>query len=443
MNLSMLILIKYKEGCLKSFFSKKGYKLKEIVNSPELTIVIIDYIEKAVKSFKSKWAKEARGRAYALFNNNIYILKTNLIKGFELPGLAFEDEDPDDNYLKIAQKFKEGGILEESYLSEKIDGCLLTVGVYQKGTIECDLMFKIIKTAWYVETDKLLFVPASRSTLFLNDDMKKYFLNSFSGYSKKDIDQSWKQNKETFLTMVLNIYLKCVSSKIGAISLIFEAVCENRGFKTELTVSYNINCLFYLGYCSETVFIPHYKTDQSIIQPDWYRVRSVEEVKNALKGLNVNLRYKDKIYPEGFVYLDHTRCDDTPFYCKLKPFVYYKCHKLKSEYVNELLGLDDFYNQAYPIVKELKFILSNQLDVALKAYKIEVDKYIQPLLNHSISGDPIKALFAFRKDLNFSFFTDYFPVNIGEKEIFNFSRSIAITTDPESLKYFFKNKFKV
>ncbi|AOC55132.1 hypothetical protein LCDVSa048L [Lymphocystis disease virus 3] len=438
MNLSTLIAIKHKEGCLKSFFKKEGYRIKEIVDSPELTVIVVDYIERAVKSFKSKWSKEARGRAYALFKDKVYVLKTNLIKGFELPGLAFDEEDPDDNYLKIAQKFKEGGVLEESYLTEKIDGCLLTVTVHRKGTIECDLMFKLMKNAWYVETDELLFVPASRSTLFLNEDMKKYFLKSFSGYSNKNTEKGWDQHKETFLTLVSTVYSKCVSSKIEPTSLIFEAVCKTESFKTRLTVSYPVDRLFYLGYCDENVFIPHYKTDQSIIQPDWYRIKSVEEVKDILTGLNLNLRYKDKIYPEGFVYLDHIRCDDTPFYCKLKPLVYYKCHKLKSEYVAELLELDDFYDDVYPFVKELKFISSDRLDVALKNYKAKVDEYIEPLLNRSISGDPIKALFSFRKDLNFPFFTTYFPVNMTEKEIFNFSRTTALVVDPISLRGFFK-----
>ncbi|QHR78457.1 hypothetical protein KM759_gp036 [Lymphocystis disease virus 4] len=438
MNLSTLIMLKHEEGCLKSFFIKKGYKIKEIVNSPELTVIAIDYIEKAVKSFKSKWAKEARGRVYALFQGKIYILKPNILKGFELPELAFDDLDPDNDYLRVAQKFKEGGILEDSYISEKIDGCLLTVSVHVKGTIECDLMFKIMKNVWFVETDKFLFVPASRSTLFLSNDMKQYFLQSFSGCIKKDVECGWKEHKETFLKLVLEIYSKCILNKTEPTSLIFESVCENRGFKNELTVCYDFNRLIYLGYCTETTYVPHYKTDQSIVQPDWYNVNTVKEVKDILNGLNVNLMYENKIYPEGFVYMDHVGHESLPFCCKLKPSLYYKCHKLKPEYVTELLALNDSYDNIYPLVKELKFVLSDKLDCALEAYRKELKTYLEPLLNHTVSRDPIKALFASHKNLNFSFFFNHFPVCKTKKEIFSFSRSMAIGVES---KEFFKTKF--
>ncbi len=63
---------------------KNGYIVKETVYATDLTVIIIDYPEK--NQFHALlWAKEARGRAYAVFNSKIYELKVSLIRGIELP----------------------------------------------------------------------------------------------------------------------------------------------------------------------------------------------------------------------------------------------------------------------------------------------------------------------------------------------------------------------
>ena len=387
-----------------SFFKKHRYMIK-LIYYKSFCIAIITYLDGINKIWKPVWAREARGRAYAIKRiereYKVIEVKNSLKRGVELLTSAHLDKDVDktqdisdrkdidyldDDQKEIIFKFQSGENkpLQNCYVSQKVDGSLLVVSVYKRNTEEYDIMKEVVNQTdrmWHVFTNDLLIVPATKGTIKIGEDMKYYALTCFKeafGISLLGND-GWETVKDRFSKLIESIVNVELSDDFPErnemISLIFEMVCANRNTianeqHSELAISYGKSALYLLGMCRGDSYIPHYKFKKqnykNIQYPLYRKVYSTNIVIDMLKDLdNVFLNKKSAenycwnwfdnfdesnfdeschFHAEGFVFLQHK--DNITTYSKIKHPLYYIAHK-STEYLYKEIPdtLTEFYDK--------------------------------------------------------------------------------------------------
>ena len=316
------------EGML-SFFRNHNYlvKFKDYEN---LHTLIIKYIDGINNLWKPRWAREARGRGYVILDDydkekKVIEIKKGLLRGAELLTNVHLSRNVnqtqditnvtnidhlDDAQKEIISKFesKKPQVLKDCYVSQKVDGSLLVVSVYRRGSIEYDVMTHVVNNTdgmWHVFTKDLLIVPATSGSIRIGEEMKDYAVTCICAglglptpviMKFGNVDDIWKNIKDTFGWLMERIvngerrnYIHDRNQPINPvpdyefyrnsssiyppspveprdtqmISLIFEMVCANRNTIThqhhsELAVSYQKSALYLLGMCVGERYIPHY-----------------------------------------------------------------------------------------------------------------------------------------------------------------------------------------
>lgn len=334
-------------GTITNFFKTHRYIVKmKYYPDVDTYTVIIRYIDGLNTLWQPRWAREARGRAYAIVKTkkkkkNIVVVevKKSLERGVELltrehlkrnisetQDLSIHNAAKldylDERQRELAVKFaKNDNVrLVDCYVSQKVDGSLLVVSVYPKGSLEYTIMSNVVarnEAMWHVFTEKSLIVPATSGNIKIGEDMKDYALTCFlaalrirNNNNKEDIvdvESIWHHRvKNEFAQLIDSIVdgecrrdddnndglmalerertrtrtrarsfsnqqsfetLQNSSANITTasemVSLIFEMVCANRNtiknnLHTELTISYDESDLYLLGMCRGDEYIPHY-----------------------------------------------------------------------------------------------------------------------------------------------------------------------------------------
>ena len=349
---------------MQLFFKEHKY-ITNLLRYDHCNIVTIAYID-GQNVWKPRWAREARGRAYAILKDEVKEIKKNLMRGAELltskhlsnnvnetQDIHRDVEHLDDAQKEIISKFDSPipTLLKNCYVTEKVDGSLLVVSVYKRGTVEYNIMVEVINQTpnlWHVYVDNLLIVPATRCPIKISDDMKDYALTcigaavgiSLSHVESLSINYIWENliknpfglliqsivhseqsnDKEEFYTnhdglrqlnrdriRSSNITSQSYESMLTnqtfnnnneMVSLIFEMVCADRTTISkerhcELAVSYKKSDLYLLGMCIGDRYIPHYhfkcQTYKNIKLPLYRRVHNTSEVVEMLTDLDTVL----------------------------------------------------------------------------------------------------------------------------------------------------------
>ena len=408
MDMPLLDLVRhlYSKGdlqLLKEFFEYNHYNIKveKFEDAVLRYVIMIKYIDGINQLWKSRWAREARGRGYAIsWTGGVYEIKSSLIRGAELLTKAHLEEGVDDtqdihdwkfdtldtHQQTIVKMFnvKDDVPIEDAYITQKVDGSLLVVTYYPTDTPEHDLMsrYAALTGCYHMKTCTGLYIPSTSGNVFLSGAMKCYFVTATAALCDTEItrassDAVWEDIKDSFAHKMESL----VGS--GQCSLVFEMVCKDRvthdkKVHTELAISYPSSGLFFLGTCRGSTYIPHYKQDVDIQQPAWRKVTSTGETIQIMKDLDasikgvmsvadLNLKWfgvdSSLIHPEGFVYMDHHVCDDTPTYSKIKLPIYYKCHKFYRYPLSELLAFPESVDGYFPILGRLRWYTTNISDI--------------------------------------------------------------------------------
>lgn len=403
MTLLELVTFLYTTGgmtLLTEFFQYNNYTMKvEKFDDMLQYVFVIKYIDGLNQIWKPRWAREARGRGYAINREgNVYEVKSGLMRGAELLTKAHLEQGVDDTQDIHDRKFdsldvhqqaivsmfntKSDVLLKEAYVTQKVDGSLLVVTHYPTGTPEYDLMSRYVALTrcYHVETDTGLYIPSTSGNVYMSDAMKCYFVTATAAFCGIEIgvgrssDDIWNQIKELFIEKLSSLGSNVMSS------LIFEMVCKDRvthdkKVHTELAISYPTSDLFFLGTCKGGSYIPHYKQHVHISQPAWRKVTSTGETIQIMKDIDLTVKGQmsvselntkwfqntsDLIHPEGLVYMDHHTCDDMlPTYSKLKLPIYYKCHKFYKYPLRELLAFPEQVDVYFPILRRLRYYTTN------------------------------------------------------------------------------------
>jgi hypothetical protein len=409
MNASLLDLVRhlYSRGgikLLKEFFEYNHYiiKVEEFEDAVLRYVIVIKYIDGINQFWKPRWAREARGRGYAISREgDVYEVKSSLIRGAELLTKTHLEEGVDDtqdihdwkfdtldvHQQTIVKMFntKDDVPLKDAYITQKVDGSLLVVTYYPTDTSEHDLMSRYVGLTgcYHMKTDKGLYIPSTSGNVFMSDAMKCYFLTAAASFCEIEItrafsDAIWEDIKDEFAQK-----MESIVGVVDQCSLVFEMVCKdrvthNKKVHTELAISYPSSGLFFLGTCTRGTYVPHYKQVVNISQPAWRKVASTGETIQIMKDLDAAIKGKisvkdlnlkwfntdsSLIHPEGFVYMDHYVCDDTPTYSKIKLPIYYKCHKFDRYPLSELLAFSETVDGYFPILGRVRWYTTNISDI--------------------------------------------------------------------------------
>lgn len=409
-DLTLLELVqKLKDlDALEDFFKQYFYTISKYIP----TVVGIKYIDGINQIWRPKWAREARGRFYYVGDKKVISLKDTLQRGIEVltklhidAGInetqdvsVYNKDNMDDTQQLILRTFSSKNPID-SYLSGKVDGSLLIVNLYPKeseqyeiikniGTSYGDLFTKRI-IDYCVTNNFPIITIASQGTLFLGYDMQDYFLTSIQTLVNTVVTSvdDWVTIVPNFVSKFLEYYKILSLNNNEMVNICFESYCKNRmtfngKLHTELAVGYDHNGLNLLGLINKNVYIPHFNLPRHIFtQPFYYQVKNTEEVyrlMNELDEVVIGTRSTDNfltnflldeytsrvIHPEGFVLL--TPINGVYDYAKIKTKIYYKCHKVRQENINELLELPEICSMYYPILKNLHTFFDN-IDTSIKS----------------------------------------------------------------------------
>lgn len=443
MNMSLFDLVRhlYSRGdlkLLKEFFEYNHYniKIEEFEDTMLRYVIVIKYIDGINQLWKPKWAREARGRGYAIsWTDDVYEIKSSLNRGAELLTKAHLEEGVnatqdiydwkfdtlDAHQQTIVKMFnnKDDVPIKDAYITQKVDGSLLVVTYYPTNTPEHDLMCRYVSLTGYyhMKTDTGLYIPSTSGNVYMSDAMKCYFVTATAALCGVKITHSssdavWKGIKDLFAQKMKPLV---DSDSPQQCSLVFEMVCKdrvthNKKVHTELAISYPSSGLFFLGTCREGTYIPHYKQDVDIQQPIWRKIASTGETIQIMKDLDTTIKGKMSvmdlnlkwfgvdnlfIHPEGFVYMDHHICDDTPTYSKIKLPIYYKCHKFEFDRysLKEFLAFPESVDVYFPILGRLRWYTTNISDT-ITTHVNDLSKIVEAELtntSNTYKNAPAKA----------------------------------------------------
>ena len=408
-------------------------------------VIGIKYDDAKNRVWRYKWAREARGRFYYIGDDKVISLKDSLQRGIEIltkvhttAGIN-ETQDVTNTNLQsldaiqqnILDKFSCENHPINSYITSKVDGSLLIINVYPINSEQYSVIMKIDNDLTLLELDELdiyfkkdysfthtiikycienklpIITVSSQGTLFLSSDMHEYFLTSIQPLIDINISsiENWID--------IIPIFVKKVLDYIGFIklerfdnnqmtNLCFESYCKNRttfGGKvhTELAVGYDHNGLNLLGLFNKGVYIPHFDLPRYIFtQPFYLHIHETAEVFRLMNELDevVLGNYTEKkllsnfkldeftsrvVHPEGFVLL--TPINGIYDYAKIKTKIYYKCHKIHKENIDELLKLPEETFKYFPILKTLHALFDPVNMITMKELIADIYKSLLEEIN--------------------------------------------------------------
>lgn len=385
-------------------------------------VVGIKYIDGLNRLWKPRWAREARGRFYAFDSSapegqRVIALKDSLHRGIEVLTHAHavtETQDlKKDAYDHLAdsqqaciaaflQPHAEGAPMD-AFLTGKVDGSLIIVNVYPQGSRAYEIISEIVGTQADDFSRRLLsaqkkqeplITVATQGTLLIAEHIQDYLVTALQALlgpvpTGTSVSAAWSQQAPLLVQKVQD-FLGDAGLQGKRVHLCFEAVCKNRRTLTgllhsELAVSYDHNVFNLLGAfvededededcCKGSRYIPHFDLPATVFpQPIRRRIRSTREVFDIMADMDrvvlgelsksdFMIRYgfpeDADIHMEGWVLLTPSS-DGSYDYAKIKTNLYYKCHKVHSEHVPELLTLPTCCDATYPILRVLREFHTN------------------------------------------------------------------------------------
>jgi hypothetical protein len=459
MDLRTLLEVLFRDGgisSVKEFFSSHAFRISQPCKGTrfENTVVGVKYIDGLNQLWKPKWAREARGRFYYYDNEtqSVLALKDTLQRGIEVLTHAHtsatitETQDMKVNSYshldtiqqECIQKFLTPEDTEiNAYLTGKVDGSLILASIYPRGTPECTIMEEILavhgdsfsKTLANECKGGPLVVIATQGTLFIGPDMQDYVVTSLQSLLGPlsdgiTLEDAWTQQAPLFVKSVLE-FVSATPFADQRMHLCFEAYCKGRKslwgrLHTELAISYTSNGFNLLGSMVSNQYIPHFDLPSVVFtQPIHLHVTTTKQVYAIMRDMDRVVmgdldraefltRYgfplTSTIHMEGWVLL-------TPIsgcgydYAKIKTPLYYKCHKIRSCEVPNLLALPTSCDATYPILTVLREFHTN----ADRQFSESIDQVVAMLETEISLGSesefykvlPIKARMHFvpeRKD---------------------------------------------
>lgn len=426
MDLRSLLEVLFIRGgiaAVKEFFAAHAYTVSQPCKGSafENVVVGIKYIDGINRLWRPRWAREARGRFYAYDSTaaegeRVICLKDALQRGVEvLTGChvvtetqdlqkgAYEHLDDVQQACMTAFASPEGQAMN-AYLSGKVDGSLLIINAYPRGTRESRMMSDILATCGdpfaQVLTDACvdqeqgppygpLITVATQGTLLIGEHMQDYLVTALQALlgpvheratTRAGVLRAWSQQAPRLVAAVRQFLVDAML--VGKrVHLCFEAVCKDRRtvmglLHSELAVSYDHNAFNLLGAVvadpetGSSRYIPHFDLPATVFaQPIRRRIKSTREVFDIMADMDrVVLGELDKtrfmtrygfpedadIHMEGWVLLTPLPDGSGYDYAKIKTNLYYKCHKVRAEHVSELLALPTSADNTYPILHVLR-----------------------------------------------------------------------------------------
>jgi hypothetical protein len=432
MTLLEIITYLYSGGLdlMTEFFKSHKYNMKveEFEDDDLQYIITVKYIDNINHLWKPRWAREARGRGYAIGRNgDVYEIKNSLMRGAELltrahlqDGVVETQDVPTqdnwkfdtlDEYQQTIMKtfnLKENIDLKDAYVTQKVDGSLLVVSYYPVDTPEYILMNRFIAHTghYHMRTETGLYIPSTSGNVYMSDPMKDYFVTATAAFcgikiKHRTSDQIWDNIKDVFTHKLAQL---TTNNQVS--SFVFEMVCENRNthenkVHTEHTISYPFSDLFFLGTCRGRDYIPHYKQDVDISQPAWCRVESTGDAIQIMRDIERTIKQEmtpsdlngkwfnkaradDIVHPEGLVYLDHYICASPtePTYSKIKLPIYYKCHKFERYSLTDILAFPTTTDAHFPMIGRLRWYTDN-ISTAIATHTSNLKELVETELTTS------------------------------------------------------------
>jgi hypothetical protein len=417
------------------FFTAHSYIVKTYIPG----VVGIKYIDGVNQIWQPLWSREARGRFYYIGSGiKVIELKSALQRGIEVltkahmdMGIkATQDVDPkawdkfDSNQRAILKSFS-GSNAIDSYLSGKVDGSLLIINVIPIASEQ----YKIIVDLALAHGDEFtktivshcvangidLVTVSTQATLFIGPDMQEYFVTAIEPLigQKITVMADWSWIVPIFVKLFLKYYKSMNTSSM--VNFCFEAYCKNRTTitgkeHTELAIGYDHSGFNLLGMMCDSKYVPHFRMPRhTFTQPIFIRVSSTNQVFQLMKELDevvMGIRTKELflsnfvideftspvIQFEGFVLL--TQLSNGQFdYAKYKAGLYYKCHKVHKENIQELCQLPPSCSEHYPVIKKMQ-VFFDGLNTKLDALVGESSQVLESQINKQSSfytSQPPKA----------------------------------------------------
>ena len=301
----------------------------------ESRIFSIKYRDGINKLWRPVWARQCRGIFFYVQDDFTCIpIKYQLQRGAELmtgmlvsANIASTQDisdakkiaclsDSQQRTCKILLAGENDGLID-AYLTEKVDGSLLTITFYYGGLAE---LMKSIVTKYGDDFSKMIFngfekfglvgVVSTQGTLMMGNDMQDYFVTSnlestIVGLNRDYLIEKAKTNTpdqlfESYgepwfreMNRVLNS-LPSVDSA-STISICWESVCANRltawnNLHTELAISYSSSMCLFLGASWSgypwVLNVPHTMLEiESISEPRFWITSTSTQVDGLMRGL--------------------------------------------------------------------------------------------------------------------------------------------------------------
>lgn len=429
---------------IKEWFSTFGFKVKMITPNIFIIKYQIDCKEWSI------WGKQCRGIVLQYSNNSWQILKYALNRGSELltkyhieNGISkLPGNDPTKNELESILQSNELIYMENTFITEKIDGSLFCVSIHFSNGKRCNTNnnYNIFQTN-------------------INEKCTKYnFSCIFSTQGTYFIDCI---NTQNYIMTSLNHDLDGFLDKINQLSkflqndstISFEAVCKNRTstfannathndqvIHEEFAISYNENFIKLLAITDlDTMTItPHFAILFPIPfeQPLFSIITSNHEINEIMQRCN----------NEGFVIYYHN------IYNKIKTIDYYCAHcerkDLESSRRMYLLGKNNIkFPNAVKFYKSFKEFKTLVKKIHLDTEQLSKNQKIQIILNknHLLSFEIITKIMPHFKYLtnekNINRICKLFLLNLMTKNsyenLYNFyllhKKALRLSTCPEIL----------
>jgi hypothetical protein len=393
-------------GAVKEFFSNHAYRILQPCKGSKFedTVVGVKYIDGLNNLWRPLWSREARGRFYYFDTETqtVLVLKETLQRGVEVLTRAHtthavtatqdmrqgEYDHLDDIQQDCIKAFQLAESPMNAYLTGKVDGSLILVSAYPRGTSECRIMEEILATCGDSFSRQLaaacgegpLLVVATQGTLMIGADMQDYVVTALQSMfgplpTGISMEEAWALQCPKMVRTVLE-FLDTADLK-NRTHLCFEAFCKNRRtitgrLHTELAIAYDRDGFNLLGAMVGGKYIPHFDLPPTLPQPISLRVSNTREVYKIMEDMDEvvlgTLEYTAflerygfpadaTIHMEGWVLLTpHPAGYD---YAKIKTNLYYKCHKVRSYNVPTLLALPTSCDATYPILRVLRDFYAN------------------------------------------------------------------------------------
>ncbi len=402
---------------VKEFFTAHAYRVSQPCKGSrfEDVVVGIKYIDGLNNLWRPRWSREARGRFYYYdtATRTVLALKETVQRGVEVLTKAHTSaaitetqdmrlgayEHLDDAQQACIAAFQQVSAPMDAVLTGKVDGSLMIVSVYPRGTAECRIMEEILATcgdafahqlADACRKDEPLIVVATQGTLFIGSDMQDYFLTALQSLLgplpstvQKKVASAWAYYAPLFVAATLAFVAAAATTALAGrrVHLCFEAFCRYRRtftghLHTELAVSYDHDGFNLLGVMVEGgTYVPHFDLPAVVFaQPIYLRISDtrqifaiMEDMDRVVLGDLESAAFMDyygfpaaaTIHMEGWVLLTPLPACSGYDYAKIKTLLYYKCHKVRSREVPALLALPTSCDATYPILTVLREFYTN------------------------------------------------------------------------------------